>query len=727
MPPQQRQRLSQVSLTGPAGGGGGGGAQAILAGIAQEQARNQQKIQQQILKLQQANVEENAAARGAASAGVTEALNAVVAGQERRRQSEEKTAERAEDRLFAEESAKLQAELQKELQQDARRVGDQIQQQRQSALTFLDRFEAERDEVRQTFESSNEHLEGLLNGGFFDQFADGTQRYLKMKNILDKARAQADDHFSDDNIAEVQGLLNKTIRDINAGQPSLDLSNLRRNPLLIENPNVTRAGRATPDMDPETSFSMKMTNGYPENGILFGEEGPPEPEGREPKLLDPDTFKEVLFYDSFLTQMTDDRSRRRMLDMLNRTVVDANQRLTPMMEQYKSTNKLMAGVAPQAVRNGLREFMELQDPRKFNDVPRTLFAFAMRNVYPENGDDMANLALEVFDGETKLETAQDYWVAMGLESAAFNIQNFMANALLEPDEKGQTFAGTLVKQMEAALGTEEVAANLGLPPGTTLEGDGLVLAQRAMTTQLIDAKSFAERVALGIQKSSALEEFRRQFGKNVRMGDILSTHKFLTDEDDREKALGMIRDITAKGGEGLSVEQSEAIDVQQTPEFRASVNLMDAMLMTADQAGPDTLKEMAIVLSGGAEDITTPNFLGYQGINKAGRDRSPSLGDAHKMVTARRDRQKEAKERSIGQAFESGGVPGAVATGAGKAVAGVGKAAGAVGEFATRTGAGLVQLAGGKGAATSFVKGVRKLQGQTGQPQQPQQPQQGGQ
>jgi len=715
MPPQQqRQRsLSQVSLLGPGGGGGGGdAARPIIEMIVAEQQKSSQKLAQQLMKLQQANAQAQEQARQGVASGVTEAINTVVRGLEGRRQEREAREERAEERSFREDMARMQAGLQADIAKEATRVGETIRLQREAALRFMDRFEQDKEAMRTGMEAAHGRLNDLWQSGYFDQFSDGVQRYQRMKYQLNEAEARGENHYSDDNVSEVYRLLNRTVQDIAAGQDAMDLSMLRRDPLLLPFPETAESGRPRlPTMDPETQFERKMTNGYPARGVLFGGAD----EGEEPRLLDVDTFKEVLFYDSFLTQLVDDRSRRKMLDMLNRSVVEANQRLTPMYEQYKSTNALMNSVAPRAVQRGLEQFVAMDDPSKFQDVPRTVFALSMANVFPEKGPELAQLALDVFEGKKELNTAQQYWVAMGLESAAFNIQDYILGELQKPttvtDADGNviarpTLAGALVTQMAQTIGNDRTAASLGLPRGTdVMSGEGLVMAQRAMTAQLTDVKTFAERVHRGLQKESTLQEFVKQFGKNVRLADVLATHRFLTEEDDRAQATEMMQQSLKGAVERLPMGAVEGQPIEQTPEFRRTMNLMDAMILLAEESGPDTLREMAVAVSGGAEQLPAPNLAAYKQTAEGESNRSRWIKDAIERTTRNSRRQREAKEQeraTFGKAYEQAGVGGAALLGVGRGLEGinVGLQRGAVG---------LATAVGGRGAGEATLRGMRKI------------------
>lgn len=730
MPPQN---LSQVSLFGPGGGGGGDASRPLIEAMVAEQQKSSQKLAQQLARLQQANMQAQQQAREGMASGVTEALNTVVRGVEGRRREREAKEERGEERAYREDMARLQARLQGDIAKEATRVGESIRLQRESALRFLDKFEADKETMQTGMEAAHGRLNELWQSGYFDQFPDGIGRYMGMKHQLNDAEARGDNHYSDDNVAAVYRKLNQTVQDITAGRDAMDLSALRQDPLLLPFPATARSSRPvmTP-MDPERQFDRKMTNGYPPEGIVFGG----AEEGEQPKLLDPDTFREVLFYDSFLTQLTDDRSRRRMMNMLNRTVMDANQRLTPMHERYKETNRLMGSVAPQAIQKGIEQFVAMPGGDKFNDVPRTLFALSMANVFPEKGPELAQLALDVFDGKKELSTAQQYWVAMGLESAAFNIQNYVVGELQKPttvtDKHGNvvsrpTLSGALVSQMVQNVGQAQTAESLGLSPNVDLlSGEGLVLAQRAMTAQLTDFKAFAERVHRGLQRESALEGFRKQFGKNVRMADILAQHRFLTEEDDRGKAAEMMQASIKGAVEGLPMGATTQQPIQQTPEFKRSLGLMDAMILLADEAGPDTMREIAVAVSGGAENLPAPNLGAYQKTTQGESDRSRWIKEAVDRTTRNRKRQLKAKaaerERpTIGQAFEQAGVGGAALLGAEKIGRGIK-------EFGQRTAVGTATLVGGRKAGEATLRGIRGLQGRPTQPPQPpQQPQQPGQ
>lgn len=653
MPPQDR--LSQVSL-GPSGSAGARAPAEIIAAAAQQQQQNTAKLFQTIQQLQQANAQENERARQSVAGGVSEVLNSAVSGMEKARQERLRQEERVEDREFQVDFAEFQAKMAQELQQDAQRVGQEIQSQREAVIRFMDQFEEQRTQAGQGVAAMREQLNTLQANGHFDFLDDGIERYQAIDKAIDRAEARWEDHFHDNNLAEVPKMLNQVVRDIQAGRETMDLTGLQVDPFLVEYPETQSRGGDI-DLDPEDVFTLKNTKGYPEDGVLFTD----QPEGAPaPRMLDPRTLKKVLFADSVMTQMTDQRNRSRFLDKIRKTTMETQARLGTMMERRRGINKIMVTRAPVAVDSAIQEFIDNPNPAKFDNFGKNLFFLSMKNMWPENTDGakLAATALDVFEGKKELKSAPEFWVASGLESASFTIgkqlqDGFLSAQVQLPDGRNVTAMEAMLRQISDQRGPEALASFLGSPRPLDLDnGPQLAMALRMGTNRIADARSFATRVHQGLVQESALTEFVNEYGSTVRMADVLAMHNIAQDAQNKAKLDNMLSGVM-KGAEEAS-QAGPVPPVQRTEGFEKMLTLADAMAQVAQEAGGDVFTEMAVALSGGAEDITSPNFEAYKQIFEMQSERDP----AAKWTIDRRRRRQDAKLGGVAGAVA--GIPGAL-------------------------------------------------------------------
>jgi hypothetical protein len=548
--------------------------------------------------------------------------------------------------------AEFQQTLAKDLQMEGQRVGNEIQATRDAALDFVQRYKAQKQETNQAITAGFDKLDALASGGYFDHLPDGVERYAQMKDALDMAEARADDHFSDAHLSRVYSMMDQAVRDIQAGIAPMDLRSLQVDPLLLPNPKPVQVrGNPGRGLTPDEIFRMKMTGGYPMGGTVFQDRDPTEPDAR---VFDPKTFTEALFYDSTLTQLTDRGNRAKLKHKIAMRVAEANERLVPMMERYEDTNRIMATMAPNAVARGLEEFAANPNPAKFDNMPRNLFALAMKNMYPEKGEELSAMALDVFDGKREFKTAEQYWVGMGLESAAFNVQQHLSQALAQPiqqagQEGATTLALVLAQQIQDRSSPEALGQFLGVDgPVDATDAKGMVVAQRMMTRRLVDTKAFAQRVHRGLWQESALEQFREQLASNLRMADVVALNLAFGEEADRQMAAEKVQEVLGSVAEGAPerVEGMAPGAVQkrlaQGSEF--DLNIMDSMILLAAESGPDALTEMAVAITGGAESIDSPNLEAYRAIFDQEARRS---GDSRYDIERTRrnfDVQQAAKE-----------------------------------------------------------------------------------
>lgn len=705
--------------------GPGGRATPVAALVAQQQEQNERfsKLLQTIEQMQQQNAEAVQQAAQAGGGAATQVANQVAAGIQRQQAETARQQERAEDRAFAEDMARLNAKMQSDAAREAAAMGQAIQGQREAIMRFHDQFLAKKASMDEAIAAYSARTDEMLAAGWFSS-PEGRKELAKRKHLIDMMAAYSDDHFDDRHLAAAYELHNKNIQAvIDRDQDVMDLSRLQVEPLQLPMAQAQGRGRAvaSPDSVPaEKMFEMKLYGGYPANGVVFNDEDnfglPP---GYSPRLMDAETMLEVLSRDDYLRFANDQSIRQELTRKNQEVVVQALDRLQPLKEQYENFNTTFNAMAPNAVERALENFLAEDNPHKFNDMGRTLTAGAIKEMFGggRQGEEMAIIAMELFDGKREMTTPEEAFAAMALESAAFNIKEHMTSEFMNAGDEGQSLATQLVNQMVEEIGEEQASLALGVPPNAL----GLVRAQESMQARLSEAVAFANRMHDGLWKESVLESFRKDLRKFTRLADLYSMQVLAEGERKQERLMNLMEqdealatvaeDVAGRSPEEIS---TAAGGMRDASKVEAGLTLMDSMIMIGEELGPDTLAEVATFVTGGLEPLDTPNLSTYIDQTRVEHERSGYAKAASDRASFHQKRQERARQRrqEQGPTFqESATERGAVGVVTEQVPALISLAGRGVGKFAERTGGGLVQMAAGRKATEHFARGMEVLKG----------------
>lgn len=728
--------LSAASILGPGGQGGAGGAVAALVQQAQSQNEQMQKLIQSVMKLQQENAAQVAAAGSAGASAATEVANAVAAQVERDSRKQERQRERTEDKAFREDFARLQAKLQREANTEATAMAQNLLSQREGISRYATQFDAKRADMDESIATYSARTDEMLNAGFFDS-PRGRKELAKRMHLIDMAQAFADDHFDDRHMNEAYRLHNKNVGTILEGGDPLDLTQLQVDPLLLPMPNTPVSGKHIAEqgeIDPERMFELKLLGGYPANGVVFNqEENFGLPEGYSPRLADAETMLEVLSRDDAYRVASDVSVRRQLTRKNQELIVEAFDRLEPLKDQYSSFNSTFNAMAPGSIDKALRLFLSDDNPHKFDDVGRRIVSGSIQEMFGggTNGEKLALRAMEMFDGKAELTTPEDATVAMALESAIFNIKTHLMSEIQGAGEEG-SLATQLVRQMTEAVGEEGVAQMLGTQPTAV----GLVNAQDIMQQKLNESFAFANRMHQGLWSQSVLERFRKDLRKFTRMADIFAFKAQKEAGSTTTRVLEMISQDDALAQSTQGIEGGEPEDLEQLAasrsdaEIQADLGMLDGIIQLAESLGPDQLAGIAAMVTGGAESPDSPNLQAYLDNTLVERKRSGYANAAGERARFSFDRNQRARQRakqqaqggeptpSVGESFKEGGAPGVVreqipalislmGRGALGAAAGIHRGVEGVGE-------GIATFAGGQSARERFQQRFKAGQNKLG-------------
>lgn len=656
--------------------GPGGRSSPVAALVAQQQEQQVQfqKLLKTIEALQQQNAEQVAAAAQAGGGAATQVANQVAAGIDRMNQEKARQQERAEDRAFAEDMARFNAKLQEDASREAAAMGQAIQGQRDAIMRFTDTFRSKKASMDEAIAAFGARTDEMLAAGWFSH-PEGRKELAKRKHLIDMMQAMSDDHFDDRHLAAAYELHNKNIQAIIDRDPdAMDLSRLQVEPLQLPMAATKASGKtiASPDSVPaEKMFELKMYGGYPANGVVFNDE--PNyglPEGYSPRLADPETMLEVLSRDDYLRFANDQSIRQELTRKNQEIVVQALDRLQPLKEQYEGFNTTFNAMAPNAVEKAVENFLAEPNPHKFNDVGRTLTALSIQEMFGggSQGEKMALIAMELFDGKREMTTPEEAFAAMALESAVYNIKEHMTTEFMNAGDQNVSLATQLTKQMVTELGEEQAMLALGVDPGNTR----LVSAQDAMQGRLTEAIAFANRMHDGLWRSSVLESFRKDLRKFTRLADVYSMQVLAEGDRKQERLLNLMGqdEAMASVAEEVGSRSPEEIQGQggqrDLSKVQAGLSLMDSMIMMGNDLGPDTLREVASFVTGGLEPLDTPNLQSYLDQTRVEQERSGYAKAASTRASFNQRRQERARAARMqqqpgtntpGQSFEQGGAP----------------------------------------------------------------------
>lgn len=697
---------------------------AALMAMQQEQEERFSKLIETMEKAQVENQRQVAAAAQAGGGAATEVANQVARGIERQGQKETRQQERAEDKAFAEDQQRLNAKLQSDAAKEAAAMGAAVQGQREAIMNFRESFKSKKDANDEAIAAYGARTDEMLTAGWFSN-PKGREELKKRRHLLDMMSANHDDHFDDRHLAEAYRLHNQNVQALIAGDEVMDLSNLIVEPLMmpmVDPPHQSGKRIAKPgEISPDKRFEMKMFQGYPRNGVVFNdEENFGLPEGYSPRLMNADIVLDAMARDDYLRFATD-KSLRQELDRKNaEIVVQSMDRLQPHLDMYEGYNKTFNPMAGGAIERSLETFLADPNPNKFNDMGRQLTFGAVAEIFGggKNGDEIATIAAEIFDGKRELKSDKELAIAMALESALFNIKEHMITEFQNVGEGGASLASSLVQQMEAELGPEQTALALGVPSNAV----GLVKALDAMQGRLAEASAFANRAHMGFEKNSIIEQFQGELGRYARLADIYATRvlnegtdnerrvqELMSTEEVLEGAAGRVA-ATPPGEVAGSLSRVNAADLQST------MSHMDAIIQIGNDLGPDVINEVSAFITAELEPLTSPNLQAYINQTRVEQERSGYVKNAvegasfnHKRNQRAREAREAATQRqgpgSVGESFEKGGAIGTVTE---QVPAFLSLGFNAAHRGIERTAIGAIQMTAGKGATTWALTNLRK-------------------
>jgi hypothetical protein len=708
---------------------GGGGPVAAMITQQMESQKKFDKLLQTIEKLQQQNAETVAQAGQAGAGAATQVANQVAQGMERAKQEDQRETERAEDKAFARESQELNAELQKEAAEEAAAMGQSIQAHQTNMMMTAEAFKNKKNSTNQAIAALAVLVEQRREAGHFDS-AEGRKKYAKHQHLLDMMRANSDDHFSDKNLAAAFREHNNNLQDmIASGNPNMDLANLQVDPLRSPLPDVEDRGGTIAEpgsISPDKMFELKTMGGYPKNGVVFNEEeNYGLPAGNSPRIDDADAFLAALSIDQHLKFVNDKSIRRELIRGEQAIVVKALDLLQPLYEAHTNFNQLFNPMAPQAIENALDALLASPDPNKFNDIGRWLTSRAVQELFDgtNQGERMAVVAMEIFDGKREPSTKEECFIAMALESAVYNIKEHVQSESMSFDEKGGGMASGLVAEMVDRLGEEDAMRALGVDPNTTAP---LVRALDVMQNHLGTFSSYANQLHRGLWNGSAIEDFRRDLKTNTILADIFAYQDTIEEDGTRTRLMKIT-------GQNELMQGVEATIVGMTPEeaqeqagtdrldLEESFSLLAGMVEIAGGIGPDALRGVATLASAGTENNDSPNLPAYLELTRRERDRGPFGKGIIDRIGHRAKSQAEAKKRAqekappIGESYEAGGVPEVVQKQLpalfGLTKRGIRAAGTFTADSAIKTGKAMQQAAGGRPAADAYQRGINAFSG----------------
>lgn len=713
------------SALGPGGGSrpGAGGAVTVLLQMQAEQEGKVAKLLQIMEKMQLENQRTIQEAGQAGSQAAMNVANQITRGIEQQNQQTQRQQERAEDKEFAESQQRLNAKLQSDATREAASMGEAIKGQRDAITRYRNSFLAKKASTDEAIAAYSARTDEMLSAGWFSS-PEGRKELKQRVHLISMMQANADDHFDDRHLSAAYRMHNKNVQVLISREGrGMDLSSMQVDPLQLPMANTKDSGRPIAkagSISPEKMFEMKLYGGYPKNGVIFNEEENfGMPPGYSPRVGDADTVLEALARDDYIRYATDQSIRQEMERKQQEIVVQSLDRLEPLKEQYENFNRTFNPMAPNAVERALENFLAEDNPNKFNDMGRTITSNAIMEMFGggKQGEEMAIIAMELFDGKREMKTPEEMFAAMALESAVFNVKEHMLNEFMTTDEAGQGLATQLVRQMVDELGEEQASLALGVPQ----TGVGLVRAQEVMQGRLAEAYSFANRMHEGLWKSSALEQFRGDLRKYTRLADLYSFKVLKDGENTQERVLNLMDQDDALAAvsdqiSGASPDEIAAGGQRDASKVKVGLSMFDAMIEISDGLGPDTLRETAAFITGGLEPIDTPNLNAYldqtrveharSGYGKAASVRA-SFNFKRNERAKTADKRRQQAQESIGESFSRGGAIGVVSEQVPPllSLAGRGVVSGI-----ERTAIGVVQTVAGRGPAESVLRSKRQLE-----------------
>jgi hypothetical protein len=605
--------------------------------------------------------------------------------------------------------------LQQQATKEAREIGQAVAAQQGNILAYRSQFENQKTELEKSISGFQAHIEARVTNGYYSS-PEGRKQLREEMHYLEMAEAFHDDHFDDRHLAKATEIYNGNVARILDSDDPMSLANLSVDPMNLPRAEAKRSGgRTAPpgSIPPEKMFEMKVYGGYPKDGVVFNSEANyGMPEGYSPRLADPATVLRAIDNDNYLRMGLSESAKQELIRKNQQITYEALDKLQPMKDVWDNFNSTFNSLAPNAVQEALEDFLADDNPHKFDDPGRSLTSLSIQHMFGggSKGEQAALLANEIFDGKYEPKTAEEMTIVMAMEAATFNINHHFTSEFMNAgDEKGSV-ATQLVKQIRDEMGDEAAALAMGVPN----TGVGFVKAQDAMQQRLGEALSFSHRMNKGMWQLSALKQFLGDLRTHTRLADLYAIQDLQTKEGQGQRVMNLLGQAEATSAaetaiEGMSPEEAAVANQNQDyAKIKGDINLLGSMVSLSDELGPDVLKGVSDLISGGIESQsgTTPNLQGYLDQVRVDEQRSGYIGAAVKRAGFDFTRQANAKKAA--QSFKEGGVPQVVAEQLPPLIStGARNLRGAM----TEVGAPMVEAAAGSQKASEFRAGMDVVKG----------------
>ena len=695
------------------------GAVAVLVAAQQDNQKQMQKLLQTIEKLQQENAETVQQAAQAGGGAATQVANQVSRGMEKSAAQSQRKEERAEDKDFAVQQQELNAKLQKDAAREAAMMGAAIQASREKYITSINTMKEQQENLDASTTAYTARIEERARAGQYIG-PEGRKALQKQFDLVKQSRVYGDNMFNTRHKDAAFDAHNEEMERLLDSNDPMAVLNMQTNPLNLPMPTLKGPkSKIAPlsALTPQQQFDMELTGGYPPEGLVFGpgkEENWGLPEGEEPNMIHPATMMDILNDQMLLDNLTDESLRQEGLDGIRKRLVETHDKLGKLKEVWDGFNKTYNQKAQQGVEAALEDFVSDEDPAKFNDVGRYIMTRSLVYTFGggPQGEEIAQIALEFFDGKKEPRSAEDFYAMAAVESASFNIRGHLMSEVMgmADPEKGGALATQLVKQMIDSVGKEETLRRLGVDP-SNIE---LVDAQAAMGDLVAESFGFAGRMNDGIKSFSLLKQFRHQYASNLRQLDI-HAYVITADGGQREARLGELMSQLSRSPEegGLSSSEVQAREGGEQAGFKnigSSMTLIDGLLGMSEEIGPNAYANMSGFIVNHLDPVTNGGDLkAYNDQIEVERQRSGFAKAAVDFSRFPSERQKRGKQRPpVGQSFQKGGAFGVFVE---QLPSLLSLAGGFVNRQIQRTAVGTVQMIAGEKTATEALKSFRRGEG----------------
>ncbi len=633
--------------------------------LAQQQDSQDQmsKLIQTIEKLQQENVETVQRAGEAGGAAATQVANQVTRGIEQARDKAERGAERSEDKQFAVEQQELNAELQKQAAREAAILGESIKLSREKYISSINTMRDRQSDLDASMTAYSARTEEMVRDGKF-KGPEGRKNLQERFDRIKQARVYGDNMFDARHLRAAFNVHERYVNSLRSSDDPMNPTSRIVDP--IDLPMVKMKGDSSPvsslsKLSPDQQFDLEMTSGYPPNGLVFPrEENFGLPEGEQPNLIHPATMVDIARDEDVLRGLTDESLRQEYVQGIQKNLVTSHDQLNQLMKTYKSLNVTYNQKALQGVEAALEDFVEDPDVSKMNDPGRYIITRALTHTFGSGrqGEEMAQIAMEFFDGKREPKSAEDFLMLMAVESASFNIGGHLTSEVQSAadPEKGGSLSTQLVKQMEKVLGRDETLRVMGVEASDT----ALVDLQSVMQDRIMESLGFARRLNDGMKSFSLFKQYKDQWRSTLQQMDI-HAYKTLADGTQREarvqELVGQLTRSPEEGGPSLEKVQNQ----EGFKNMESTMTLTGALLGMAEEVGPNVHAGLSGFLTNVLDPVTDVDLKGYTNQISVEEQRSGYAKPAILFSRFAHDRQKRGKQTApIGESFQKGGVPAVV-------------------------------------------------------------------